>query len=91
MNISSHFAIALYYDKYTDDAPRVIAKGKDRFAQKIKEIARMNAIFMYENIDLARRLYDEVEVNNVIPRVMYSLVIIAYKLAMEHKERKIAV
>ena len=46
---------------------------------------------MYENIDLARRLYDEVEVNNIIPRAMYSLVIIAYKLAMEHNDRKIAV
>ena len=87
----THFAIALHYDKYIDDAPRVIAKGKDRFAQKIKEIAKINAIFMYENIDLARRLYDEVEVNEIIPRAMYSLVIIAYKLAMEHDERKIAV
>lgn len=87
----THFAVALHYDKYTDDAPRVIAKGKDRFAQKIKEIAKINAIFMYENIDLARRLYDEVEVNNIIPRAMYSLVIIAYKLAMEHNDRKIAV
>lgn len=87
----THFAVALYYDKYIDDAPRVKAKGKDRFAQKIKEIAKINNIFMYENIDLARKLYDEVEVNQVIPRTMYSLVIIAYKLAMEHKERKVAV
>jgi flagellar biosynthetic protein FlhB len=87
----THFAVALRYDKYIDDAPRVIAKGKDRFAQKIKEIARMNDIFMYENVDLARRLFDEVEVNDIIPKAMYSLVIIAYKLAMEHDNRRIAV
>ncbi len=87
----THYAIALFYDKYIDDAPRIKAKGKDRFAQKIKEIAKINNIFMYENIELARKLYDEVEVNQVIPRTMYSLVIIAYKLAVEHKERKVAV
>ncbi len=87
----THFAVALFYDKFTDEAPRIIAKGKDRFAQKIKEIAKLNNIFMYENVDLARRLFSEVEVNDILPREMYSLVIIAYKLAMEKKERKIAV
>jgi flagellar biosynthesis protein FlhB len=84
----THYAVALQFDKNIDEAPRVTAKGKDKFAQRIKEVARENDVFMYENVGLARSLYSEVEVNEVIPRVMYSLVINAYKLAMEYNEKK---
>ena len=82
----THYAVALHYDRYVDEAPRVTAKGKDKFAQKIKEVARINNVFMYENVALARSLYSEVEVNEIIPRAMYGLVIHAYKLSMENKE-----
>ena len=84
----THYAVALKYDSIVDEAPRVIAKGEDEFAQKIKEVARQHNIFMYENIMLARTLYAEVEINDIIPRPMYSLVINAYKLALEHKEKE---
>ncbi|MBN2546212.1 MAG: EscU/YscU/HrcU family type III secretion system export apparatus switch protein [Spirochaetes bacterium] len=83
-----HYAVALHYDKYTDEAPRVRAKGKDNFALKIKKAAIDNEVFVYENPPLARALYNEVEVNDIIPRPMYGLVVNAYKLAMEHNERK---
>ena len=46
---------------------------------------------MHENVALARTLYSEVEVNDVIPKTMYGLVINAYKLAMQHKKTKQAV
>ena len=82
----THYAVCLHYDKNIDEAPRVTAKGKDRFAQSIKAEAKKYNIFMYENVMLARTLYNEVEVNDVIPRAMYGLVINAYKLAMEHKK-----
>jgi flagellar biosynthetic protein FlhB len=84
----THYAVALHYDRYTDEAPRVTAKGKDKFAQKIKEIAKENNVYMYENVMLARTLYNEVDINDVIPRTMYALVINAYKIAMQHKEKQ---
>jgi flagellar biosynthetic protein FlhB len=83
----THYAVALHYDKYTDDAPRVIAKGQEQFAQRIKQVAKEHGIYTHENVPLARALYNEVEVNDIIPRPMYGLVVNAYKLAMEHKER----
>lgn len=83
----THYAVALHYDKYTDEAPRVTAKGIDAFALKIKQIAIENDVFVYENPPLARTLYEEVEVNDVIPRAMYGLVVTAYKLALEYKEK----
>jgi len=83
-----HYAVALHYDKFTDEAPRVKAKGKDSFALKIKKTAIDNGIFVYENPPLARVLFHEVEVNDIIPRPMYGLVVNAYKLAMEYKEKK---
>ena len=83
----THYAVVLHYDRYVDEAPRVTAKGKDKFAQKIKEIAKINNVFTYENVALARSLYSEVEVNDIIPRAMYGLVIHAYKLSMENKDK----
>jgi flagellar biosynthetic protein FlhB len=77
----THYAIALRYDSAVDDAPRVLAKGKDKFALQIMEVAREHDIYIYRNVPLARSLYSDVEVNDIIPREMYSLVIHAYKLA----------
>jgi flagellar biosynthetic protein FlhB len=83
----THFAVALKYDAVSDEAPRVIAKGQDQFAQQIKEEAKKHGIFTYENVMLARALYKDVEVNDIVPRAMYSLVIVAYKMAYEHKNK----
>ena len=88
MKSPTHYAVALHYDKYTDEAPRVVAKGKDKYAQKIKEVAKEHDVYMYENVPLARALFNEVEINEVIPNTMYALVISAYKLAMQYKEKQ---
>lgn len=84
----THYAVALRYNPALENAPRVVAKGKDKLAQKIKEIAKENDIFMYENVILARTLYNEVELNEIIPVEMYALVINAYKFAIQYKESK---
>ncbi|HOV13512.1 MAG TPA: EscU/YscU/HrcU family type III secretion system export apparatus switch protein [Spirochaetota bacterium] len=84
----THYAVALKYESAIDNAPRVIAKGEDKFAQMIKEVAKEHNIFMYENVMLARTLYSEVEVNEVIPSNLYSLVINAYKLLFEKRDRE---
>lgn len=83
----THFAVALRYDRVVDDVPRVIAKGQDDFAQKIKKVAAEHGIYLYENVPLARKLYADVKINDYVPETMWSLVVTALKLAYEHKEK----
>lgn len=87
----THFAVALKYDRVKDIAPRVIAKGKDHLAQEIKKIASENNIFMYENVPLARKLYAEVEINDLVPEELYGFIIVAYKLALQSGKKQGAV
>jgi len=70
----THFAIALSYEPGSPGAPKVLAKGKDNVAQKIKEIARENGIPMRENRPLARSLYKAVKVGHEIPEELYEAV-----------------
>jgi len=70
----THYAVAIRYDKTKDEAPRVIAKGVDNLALKIKEIAREHDIMIVENPPLARELYKLVEVDEVIPQKLYKAV-----------------
>jgi flagellar biosynthetic protein FlhB len=70
----THYAIAIRYDQSKDAAPIVLAKGVDRLAQKIKEIARENSIVIYEDKELARALYKDVEIDSPIPRALYEAV-----------------
>jgi len=76
----THYAIALRYDKTKEDAPRVIAKGVDNMAIKIKEIAREAGVMIVENPPLARELYKLVEIDEIIPPKLYKAVaeILAY-------------
>ncbi len=76
----THYAVAIRYDKTKDEAPRVIAKGVDNLALKIKEIAREHDIMIVENPPLARELYKLVDVDEVIPQKLYKAVaeILAY-------------
>jgi flagellar biosynthetic protein FlhB len=82
----THYAIALRYDKTKDEAPRVIAKGVDKVALKIKEIARENDIMIVENPPLARELYKSVEIDETIPPKLYKAV--AEILAYVYKARR---
>jgi len=70
----THYAVAIRYDKTKDEAPRVIAKGIDNLALKIKEIAREHDIMIVENPPLARELYKLVEVDEIIPQKLYKAV-----------------
>ena len=83
----THFAVALRYDRVVDDVPRVIAKGQDEFAQKIKKVAAEHGIYLYENVPLARKIYADVKINDYVPETMWTLVVTALKLAYEHKEK----
>ena len=83
----THYAVAIRYDKEKEDAPRVVAKGIDNLALKIKEIAREYDVMIVENPPLARELYKSVEIDEIIPPKLYKAV--AVVLAYVYKARKI--
>ncbi len=70
----THYSIALRYDRSLDPAPRVIAKGVDDLALKIREIATENDVPLMEDPPLARALYRAVEIDTLIPEKFYQAV-----------------
>lgn len=70
----THYAVAIKYDPEKYDAPIVLAKGEDYLAQKIKETAKEHHIEIVENKPLARMLYANVEVGELIPPELYQAV-----------------
>ncbi len=70
----THYAVALKYDAATMDAPKVIGKGVDLIALKIREIATKHDIPIVEDRILARVLYSTIEVDNEVPPKLYQAV-----------------
>lgn len=83
----THIAIAISYDKDKMLAPRVVAKGADFLAQKIKQIAAEAGVPTVENVPLARTLYKTVKVNQYIPRALYQAVaeVLAYVYRLKNR------
>ncbi len=83
----THYAIALKYDEKSMDAPRVVAKGTDFVAQKIKLIAKEHDVVMVENRPLARAMYDQVEIGDPVPEEFFKAVaeILAYVYRIKRK------
>ncbi len=76
----THYAVAIKYDSETMAAPRVVAKGGDHLAHKIREIAAASGVPIVEKPELARMLYAEVDTGHEIPERFYRLVaeVLAY-------------
>lgn len=76
----THFAVALRYDDAVMGAPRVIAKGKDLIAGRIREVAREHGIPLFEAPPLARVLYRTTAIGDEIPASLYTTVaqVLAY-------------
>ena len=72
----THIAVALRYNAAEAPAPIVVAMGVDRVAEKIKEVAREHRIPIRENKALARALYKQTEVGDVIPADLFQAVAI---------------
>jgi len=70
----THYAVALSYDEKVNSAPRVVAKGQDYIARKIREFAIENDVEIVENPPLAQSLYAMCEVNDEIPDELYQAV-----------------
>ncbi len=83
----THYAVAIKYDAQEADAPIVIAKGADYLAQKIKEVAKENDVEIVENKPLARMLYANVEVGELVPPELYKAVaeVLAYVYHLKGK------
>ena len=76
----THYAVALRYDESSMGAPRVIAKGVDLVALKIREVARHHQVPLLEAPMLARALYAHAELDEDIPAALYTAVaqVLAY-------------
>ncbi len=70
----THYAVALKYDEATMAAPRVVAKGADLLAMKIRDIAREHQVPVLQAPPLARALYAHTEVDQEIPPRLFSAV-----------------
>lgn len=84
----THFAVALVYDKDSMSAPKVVAKGADLLAQRIKKLAADSGVPMVENVPLARALYKSVKVGQSVPRQLYQAVaeVLAYVYRLKNKK-----
>lgn len=70
----THFAVALKYERGKDTAPIVLAKGENRFAQRIKALAAEHGVPMVENKPVARMLFAMGTVGESIPAELYQAV-----------------
>ena len=76
----THYAVALKYADGERGAPRVVAKGADVIAARIRELAKENNVPMLEAPALARALHKHTEIGDEIPEALYSAVaeVLAY-------------
>jgi flagellar biosynthetic protein FlhB len=83
----THFAVALKYDNKNMGAPRVVAKGADFLAARIREVARENGVEIIEDPPLARTLFFNVEVDMEVPENLYKAVaqVLAYVFSLKGK------
>lgn len=75
-----HFAIALSYDPTAEEPPKVVAKGADLVALRIKERSKEEGVPLFESPMLARALYFTTELDQFIPEPLFEAVaqVIAY-------------
>lgn len=81
----THFAVAMAYDPETMDAPKVVAKGADQIALRIREVAEEHDVAVIENPPLARALYGAVEIDQSVPPEHYKAVaeVISYVFRLQ--------
>ncbi len=70
----THYAVALKYDQNAMGAPRVVAKGTDRLALRIRDLARDAGVPVLEAPPLARALYTHVDLDGEVPAMLFAAV-----------------
>ncbi len=84
----THFAVALKYAGGSDPAPRVVAKGADLIAHRIKEVANEAGVPVIEDPPTARALYRLSDIGSFIPQELYGAV--AEILALVYRRKQAA-
>jgi flagellar biosynthetic protein FlhB len=84
----THFAVALEYNMGNMPAPQVTAKGADEAAFRIRRIAGENGVPIVENRPLARALYAETEVGDIIPEAYWQVVATVLSKVMHINEER---
>jgi len=81
----THFAVALTYQRAEMAAPRVVAKGQDLMAARIRAVARQHGVPIVENVTLARALYKSAEIGDAIPASLFGAVaeVLAYLVRLK--------
>ena len=85
----THYAVALRYGRDVS-APRVVAKGADLIAKRIREIAVENDVAIVENPPLARSLYAQVAVDQEIPADFFAAVAEVLAFVYRTSRRKLS-
>ncbi len=85
----THYAVALKYNKEEQNAPKIIGKGIDFLAIKIKDIAREHKIPIIENPALARALHDQVEIDQEIPSEFYKAIAEVFTYIYELNKKRV--
>ncbi len=85
----THYAVALKYSEGKMGAPRVVAKGADAVAAKIRELAAEHHVPLLEAPPLARALFRHTELGDEIPATLYAAVaeVLAYVFQLRHFQR----
>ncbi|MHB8126788.1 MAG: flagellar biosynthesis protein FlhB [Desulfitobacteriaceae bacterium] len=88
----THFAVALRYDLKENKAPYVVAKGQDEVAKRIRKLAEEYEIVVMENKPLARALYAQVAIGQIIPADLFKAVaeVLAFVYRLKKKRPGIA-
>jgi len=86
----THYACALEYKQEMMMAPRLVAKGVDNVAFRIRDVAEENEVPVVENPPLARALYASVEIDEEIPAEHYAAVaeVIGYVMRLKGQMNK---
>ncbi len=81
----THVAVALEYHRHSMTAPRVVAKGPDLLAARIRDVARAHSVPIVENPPLARALFANAEVGDAIPGDLFEAVaeVLAYLIRLK--------
>jgi flagellar biosynthetic protein FlhB len=85
----THYAVALKYSD-GDIAPKVVAKGRDFLALKIRDIAHRNGVLVQVDPPLARALHRQCKVDQYVPAALYEAVAVLIATAFRRRMRGIA-
>lgn len=86
----THFAVALEWNQDTMPAPMVTAKGADEVAFRIRKIAADAGVPLVENRPLARALFAETDVGDIIPETYYQAIaaVLAHVHSINEERRR---